>query len=121
MLVLDGLFLRRDELQAYWDFSVWLEVPFAVAAARMARRDGRSPDPDDPSMGRYVGGQRLYLAECQPDRRADLVVDNSDPDRLVVRALPGRDCRHLGPRRRDSVRVGAWAARVVLNTWASRQ
>jgi uridine kinase len=52
VLVLDGLFLHRDELWTYWDFSIWLEAPFTVTAARMARRDGTSPDPSDPSMAR---------------------------------------------------------------------
>ncbi len=86
VLLLDGLFLHRDELQAYWDFSVWLEVPFSVTAARMARRDGTSPDPADPSMARYVAGQRLYLAQCEPALRATIVVDNTDTDRPTVQA-----------------------------------
>lgn len=90
VLVLDGLFLHRDELRAYWNFSIWLDAPFAVTAARMARRDGTSPDPDNPSMARYVGGQGLYLSHCQPLQRADLVIDNADPNcPSIVRRLPG--------------------------------
>lgn len=84
VLLLDGLFLHRDELRTYWDYSVWLEVPFAVTAARMARRDGTCPDPDDPSMARYVGGQRHYLARCQPSRRASVVIDNTDPEHPTI-------------------------------------
>ncbi len=30
VVVLDGIFLRRDELAGRWDLSIWLEVPFAV-------------------------------------------------------------------------------------------
>ncbi len=86
VLLIDGLFLHRDELRDYWDLSIWLEVPFTVTAARMARRDGTSPDPDDPSMARYVGGQRLYLAECTPAHRANVVLDNTDPDLPTVLA-----------------------------------
>ncbi len=89
VLVLDGLFLHRDELFGRWDLSVWLEVPFAVTAARMARRDGSNPDPTHPSMARYVEGQRLYFRACTPWRRADLVIDNEVPERprlLSVRA-----------------------------------
>lgn len=84
VLILDGLFLHRDELRAYWDFSIWLEVPFAVAAARMARRDGTSPDRAHPTMVRYVGGQQLYFDECQPWQRASIVIDNADPDLAAV-------------------------------------
>ncbi len=52
----------------------------------MARRDGTSPDPDGPSMARNVGGQRLYLAECTPAHRANVVLDNTDPDFPTVLA-----------------------------------
>lgn len=83
VLVLDGLFLHRDELAGYWDFSVFLTAPFGVTAARMARRDGTNPDPEHPDMARYVQGQRLYFAACRPWTRADLVIDNSDVHRPV--------------------------------------
>ncbi|ADG75426.1 phosphoribulokinase / uridine kinase family [Cellulomonas flavigena DSM 20109] len=78
VLVLDGIFLQRDELRSVWDLAVWLEVPFAQTYARMAVRDGCPPDPDDPANARYREGQRLYLAACAPAARADVVVDNSD-------------------------------------------
>jgi uridine kinase len=78
ILVLDGLFLHRDELVSQWDFSIYLDVPFAMSVARMAHRDGRDPDPDHPDNARYVGGQRRYFAVCSPWERATLVIDNTD-------------------------------------------
>lgn len=80
VLVLDGIFLHRDELRAYWDFSVWLDAPFDVTAARMAARDGTSPDADDPNAARYRDGQRLYLSQCRPATHASIVIDNTNPD-----------------------------------------
>lgn len=77
VLVLDGLFLHRAELRDAWDLSIYLDVPFEVSVARVADRDGSSPDPDHPNNRRYVEGQRLYLASCRPHLRATLVVDNS--------------------------------------------
>jgi adenine phosphoribosyltransferase len=44
----------------------------------MAERDGGPADPGDATNARYLEGQRLYLAECDPPTRAGLVVDNSD-------------------------------------------
>jgi uridine kinase len=85
VLVVDGLFLHRDELADRWDLSVWLDVPFEVTAARMAARDGTPADPHHPRMRRYVGGQRLYFAACSPWDRADVVVDNTDWDAPVLR------------------------------------
>ena len=78
VLVLDGLFLHRDELVDLWDFSVLLEVPFTVSVPRMAIRDDTSPHPEHPSLVRYVQGQRLYFAACSPRDRADVVIDNAD-------------------------------------------
>ena len=75
--IVEGLFLHRDELRGLWDASIFLDVPFEVTAARMADRDGTSPDPDDPSMRRYVQGKLLYFAAARPWERATLVIDNS--------------------------------------------
>lgn len=45
VLLVDGIFLHRDELRDVWDESVFLDVPFDVSVPRMAGRDGL---PDDP-------------------------------------------------------------------------
>lgn len=80
VLVVDGIFLHRDELADAWDLSVFLDVPFAETAQRMAVRDGTDPDVEHPRTRRYVEGQRLYFAACDPRGRADLVIDNADFD-----------------------------------------
>lgn len=78
VLIVDGLFLHRDELAGAWDFSVYLDVPFATSVARMAERDGNHRDPAHPSLNRYVNGQRRYFAVCSPWQRADIVLNNTD-------------------------------------------
>lgn len=91
VLVVDGLFLHRDELVERWDFAIFLQAPFAVTVARMARRDGGHPDPADPGNARYVGGQRRYFAACTPWLRADLVIDNTElAGPRIVRAVAQR-------------------------------
>jgi len=84
VLIVDGLFLHRDDLAGCFDLTVWLEVPFEVTCARMAVRDGTDPDPAHPSVARYVGAQRIYQGLVRPIERADVVIDNSDLDRPVV-------------------------------------
>jgi uridine kinase len=79
VVIVEGMFLHRDELADRWDLSVFLDVPFAETARRMAERDGSNPDPEHPSMRRYIQGQRHYLSVCRPQRRATFVIDNSDP------------------------------------------
>lgn len=76
VLVVDGLFLHREQLVDHWELSVLLAVPFEVSVRRMADRDGSHPDPAHPSNRRYVRGQQLYFAACRPWERADLVVQN---------------------------------------------
>jgi uridine kinase len=83
ILVLDGIFTHRDELAGFWDYSVWLEVPFAVSVPRGAARGYGDPDPAAAANRRYIEGQRIYLAECDPRSRATTVVDNTDLARPV--------------------------------------
>lgn len=85
VILVEGLFLHRDELVGSWDVSVFLDVSFAVTAARMAARNGSQPDPEHPSMQRYVEGQRLYFDATRPWAQATYVVDNSmvDAPRLI--------------------------------------
>ncbi len=79
IVIVEGLFLHRDELVNRWDWSVFLDVPFIETARRMARRDGTHLDPEHPAMRRYVEGQRIYLAACRPRERATLVIVNTYP------------------------------------------
>jgi uridine kinase len=80
VVIADGIFLHRDELAGLWDYSIWLEVPFEISIPRGAARGYGfgSPDPEAPSNRRYVEGQRLYAARCDPRSRATVAVDNSD-------------------------------------------
>lgn len=80
VLVIDGIFLNRPELRDAWNYSVFLDVPWSVAYARMAGRDGVDPDPDAPSNARYRLGQDLYFAEAFPRAAASAIVDNTDPE-----------------------------------------
>ncbi len=78
VLIVDGIFLNRPELRGLWNWSLWLEVPYAVSFARMALRDGSDPDPDAPANARYRGGQELYRREARPSAAATAIVENSD-------------------------------------------
>ena len=79
ILLFDGIFLHRQELLPYWDFSVFLDAPFTATVQRVARRDGGSPEPNAPENLRYVEGQTLYLQRCDPKRVATLVINNENP------------------------------------------
>lgn len=80
VLLVEGIFLHRPELRTHWDASVWLEVPFEISVPRgNVRLPGRyDSNPEADVNHRYVGGQRLYLAECKPWGRANWIIDNED-------------------------------------------
>lgn len=76
--IVEGLFLLRDELVDWWDYSVFLDVDTDAALARKGRRDGLVLNPANPLTRRYVEGQRIYVEGCQPRERATWVLDNVD-------------------------------------------
>lgn len=80
LVIVDGIFLHRAELAGAFDFTLLLDVPFAESVRRMSLRDGNPPDPEAPENDRYVGGQMLYFAQCDPRSAASLVIDYADLD-----------------------------------------
>lgn len=85
VLLFDGVFLLRPELDGLWDYRIFVKVPFAVALRRAMERDqalfGSAEAVRERYERRYIPGQRLYFAAAQPRERADVVIENSDPDR----------------------------------------
>lgn len=89
VLLFDGIFLLRPELDGFWDVTVWLDVPFEVTVERAVARDARTGSVDPAGVRakygrRYVPGQRLYLDQVQPNKRADIVFSNADLDRSRI-------------------------------------
>jgi uridine kinase len=70
ILLFDGLFLHRPELRDFWNVSIFVDGDHGPA----------------PRHDRYVSGQRLYFAECDPLALADIVVDNHDLGRPFITA-----------------------------------
>jgi uridine kinase len=94
VLLFDGVFLMRPELDDCWDYRVFVEVDFEEAIRRSVQRDQPLFDSEDTTLERYwkryVSGQRLYLDIARPLERADAVVINQDPahPRLFVLERP---------------------------------
>jgi len=88
ILLLDGIFLLRRELIDLWDFSVFVAVPFAETRRRAIARDGVLLGGEDEVLHRYavryMPGQQLYFDEAEPQARADVVIDNTDPARPAL-------------------------------------
>ena len=95
VLLFDGVFLLRPELVRSWDFTVFLKTSFANALERVVTRDasmfGSRHAARDRYRTRYQPGQRLYLAESDPEQAAKVVVINDDLSK------PKLVCKALGP------------------------
>jgi uridine kinase len=88
VLVVDGVFVQRDEVRGCWDLVVWLEVADEERVRRLAGRDGVPADLQHADQRRYLDAQRIYRDAVDPVGSADLVVDNTDPDRPLLAAAP---------------------------------
>ncbi len=82
ILLMDGVFLLRPEINPYWDLRIFLDVPFERVIERAKVRDaaylGGEQQVEDRYLKRYIPGQKLYLDGVHPEEKADIVIDNSD-------------------------------------------
>ena len=92
ILLFDGVFLLREELRDFWDFSVFVEASFENTVARAEARDqylfGDAAAVRRCYAERYVPGQELYLQSVDPARLADMIIDNNDIAAPVLRKVP---------------------------------
>ena len=77
VLLVDGVFLQRPELDEHWDLRVFVHVELGEALRRGVERDGTATR--ELYERRYLAAQRRYLAAVSPRERADAVVVNDDP------------------------------------------
>ncbi|MEU0371117.1 uridine kinase [Streptomyces sp. NPDC006283] len=79
VLIVDGVFAFRPQIDAYWDFRVWLQVDAELSVRRGAERDQdwAGSEAESVHRNRYLVAERIYLDEVDPLPRMDLVIDNS--------------------------------------------
>ena len=90
ILIADGCFLQRPELDAHWDLRIWVDIGFEEVLRRGVSRDqtwmNSAAGAETRYLTKYIPGERRYLDEMRPADRAELVVDNHDPaiPRLIL-------------------------------------
>ena len=88
ILLFDGIFLFRPELNDFWDFRIFLHIGFDEMLRRARLRDtarfGTPEAVEQRYRTRYIPGQQLYLQSVEPEKLADVVVDNNDVARPRV-------------------------------------
>jgi uridine kinase len=92
VLIVDGVFLLRDELRGYWDLTVFLQISPAESLRRALRRDvalfGAQADVRERYEARYLPGQELYQAAAAPREHADVLIDHERPEAPRVLRRP---------------------------------
>jgi uridine kinase len=86
VVIVDGVFLHRQELIGAWNFSVFLDVSAEICRERMLIRDGIEMKLD--ATARYYGAHLLYFADCSPKEKATVLIENSSPQNPIVIKAP---------------------------------
>ena len=90
VLIIDGAYLFKPIYLSYWDFKIYLQTDFNTAMLRGIERDktllGTKEEAKLKYIKRYHKASLFYNNECQPESNADLVIDNTDFDNLVIQS-----------------------------------
>lgn len=85
VLIVDGVFACRPELDPYWDLRIWVDIDPELSVRRgLARDAGMHDDPDEAEAlhrDRYLASEMLYIAEVDPRSFVEVIVDNTDIQR----------------------------------------
>ena len=88
VILVDGTFLQRAELDRHWDHRIFVNTSFEVAHARAIHRDAHLLGGEEAAAELYDMRNhpacQLYLESVRPERRVDVIVDNDDPARPTV-------------------------------------
>jgi len=84
VLVVDGVFSYRPEINAYWDLRIWVEIDTELSVRRGIERDreleGSAEAAEALHLERYLVCELLYIEEVDPRAFVEVIVDNTDFD-----------------------------------------
>jgi uridine kinase len=79
ILIADGVFLQRPELDAHWDLRIYVDISAAESLRRGVARDqswmGGADEAERRFRTKYLPGEQRYHAEVDPRSRAQIVVN----------------------------------------------
>ena len=78
VLIVDGVFAFRPELNNYWNLRIWLDIDRATAIKRGSTRDRNwsGSDTETLHINRYAAAEDFYMTEANPTTIADIIIDN---------------------------------------------
>lgn len=88
ILIVDGTFLQRPELQSNWDVKIFIETSEEISELRGIGRDAERLGGMDSAKAlyalRYKPAFDLYDTLCAPRSTADVIVNNNELDRPIL-------------------------------------
>ncbi|MCB9143760.1 MAG: hypothetical protein H6635_00195 [Anaerolineales bacterium] len=82
ILIFEGVFLLRHEIEHYWDLKIFMEIDFQTSIKRALERDiylfGNEEEILKRYQERYIPGQKIYFELESPKEKADIIIDNND-------------------------------------------
>lgn len=94
VLLIDGVFLFRREIDAYWDLRILVDVDAETSIARAVQRDAGSEDREIIERKyrvRYEPAWQIYVNEEHPELKTHLIVDNRNTAEPTLHALVSGD------------------------------
>jgi len=94
ILIFEGVFLFRHEIEHYWDLKILVDIDFETSIQRALERDlylfGDQKEILKKYQERYIPGQKIYIQAEKPHEKADLVINNSDFANPILAMQRGR-------------------------------
>ncbi len=88
VLITDGAYLFKPNYRNHWDLKIYLKTSFEIAMKRGIERDKDSLGginlTKEKYENRYHKSSRIYLTENNPEKIADIIIDNSDFNNLQI-------------------------------------
>jgi uridine kinase len=95
ILLTDGAYLFKEIYRNHWDLKIYLKTDFETAQKRGIERDidllGGFESTKEKYEKRYHAASRIYIDENKPTDLADIVIDNTDFENLII--LKNRNSR----------------------------
>lgn len=88
ILITDGAYLYKPNYINHWDLKIYLKTSFEIAMKRGIERDKNSLGgielTKEKYKKRYHKSSRIYLSENEPEKNADIIIDNSNFENLKI-------------------------------------
>jgi len=88
ILITDGAYLFKSNFRTHWDLKIYLKTDFQTALVRGMQRDlallGGLKAAKEKYDNRYHKASRIYIEENNPEKLADLIIDNTNFEDLKI-------------------------------------